>query len=151
MKKSISISLATILVIALSGLILVQVEEERAMTALGLKEGVLQPCPNRQNCHNSDDPQEKFQIPAIADPEGKKWSRLVEVMAQLPRTELIVDEGNYRHFTQTSARMRFVDDIEFHFRPQQGEIAVRSASRLGYRDFGVNMQRIEHVRALLKE
>lgn len=151
MKKSISISLATILVIALSGLILVQVEEERAMTALGLKEGVLQPCPNRQNCHNSDDPQEKFQIPAIADPEGKKWNRLVGVMAQLPRTELVAEEGTYRHFTQTSARMRFVDDIEFHYRPEREEIAVRSASRLGYRDFGVNMQRIEHVRALLGE
>ena len=121
------------------------------MKAVGLQEGGLQPCPNRQNCHNSDDPQEKYQIPAISDPTGEKWNRLIEVMAQLPRTELILEEGNYRHFTQTSARMRFVDDIEFNYRAEEGEIAVRSASRIGYRDFGVNMQRIEQVRTLLEE
>ena len=120
------------------------------MKNLGLQEGLLQPCPNRQNCHNSDDPQERFQVSAIPDPTGEKWNHLVEVMAQLPRTKMVAEEGNYRHFTQTSARMRFVDDIEFHYRPEQGQIAVRSASRLGYRDFGVNLKRIEEVRSLLE-
>ena len=116
----------------------------------GIEEGRLKPCPNRENCRNTDDPQEKFQIAAIDDVGGEKWQRLIEVLARLPRTKLVSQNENYRHFTQTSKMMRFVDDIEFHNRPEIGKIAVRSASRLGYRDFGVNEERIEQIRTLLE-
>lgn len=117
---------------------------------LGVKEGSLTACPNRDNCRNSDDPQEKFQIAAITDSDGEKWQRLADVMSSLPRAKLISQSENYLHFTQSSKLMRFVDDIEFHNRPEIGEIAVRSASRLGYRDFGVNMDRVENIRTILK-
>jgi uncharacterized protein (DUF1499 family) len=43
----------------------------------------------------------------------------------------------------------FVDDLELHLRAAEGVIAVRSASRLGYSDLGVNRRRIEDLRALL--
>jgi len=122
-------------------------EENKLVT--GIEEGRLKPCPNRENCRNSDDPQEKFQIAAINDVSGEKWQGLIDVMARLPRTKLVSQNESYRHFTQTSKLMRFVDDIEFHYRPEIGEIAVRSASRLGYRDFGVNEERIEQIRKLL--
>jgi uncharacterized protein (DUF1499 family) len=40
----------------------------------------------------------------------------------------------------------FVDDLELHLRPQENAIAVRSAARLGYSDFGVNRRRVENLR-----
>ncbi|MER2506834.1 MAG: DUF1499 domain-containing protein, partial [Azonexus sp.] len=43
----------------------------------------------------------------------------------------------------------FVDDVEFWFDPVTGTIQVRSASRIGRKDFGVNRQRVERLRARL--
>lgn len=141
--------MGVILLISGCGFVLTQYSEDEVIKNLGLQNGLLKSCPNRDNCRNSDDPQERFQITAISDPAGSKWQRLDEIMTQLPRTKLVSETDSYRHYTQTSKVMRFIDDIEFHYRPESGEIAVRSASRLGYRDFGVNMQRIESVRTLL--
>ena len=45
--------------------------------------------------------------------------------------------------------MRFVDDVEFWVDPAAGVVQVRSASRVGRKDFGVNRARIENVRARL--
>lgn len=118
---------------------------------IGIQNGLLQQCPNRDNCVNSDDPQEKFQIEAIDDPTGTKWKKLNQVVLSLPRTELISEVENYRHFTQTSKLMRFVDDIEFYNRPESGQIAIRSASRVGYSDWGVNRKRVETIRELLDQ
>ncbi|MFT5144176.1 MAG: hypothetical protein ACI84D_002808, partial [Thalassolituus oleivorans] len=49
----------------------------------------------------------------------------------------------------TSFFFRFVDDLELHHRPSLGIIAVRSASRIGRKDFGVNRKRVEQLRDLL--
>ena len=45
--------------------------------------------------------------------------------------------------------MRYVDDVEFWFDPVNMVIQVRSASRLGKGDLGVNRARIESLRATL--
>jgi uncharacterized protein (DUF1499 family) len=47
--------------------------------------------------------------------------------------------------------MRFVDDAEFYLDEKAGVIHVRSASRLGSSDFGVNRARIESIRAKLAQ
>ena len=49
----------------------------------------------------------------------------------------------------TTRLMKFVDDAEFWFDPAAGEVQVRSASRLGRKDFGVNRARIEAIRPAL--
>ena len=118
-------------------------------TEPGITNNRLNPCINRDNCRNSDDPQDKFRVAPIADPDGSAWARIPEVMESLGRVQSIELRDDYMHFTQTSAFFRFVDDIEFHRRPESDEIAVRSASRLGYRDFGVNQERIDAIRSLL--
>jgi uncharacterized protein (DUF1499 family) len=46
--------------------------------------------------------------------------------------------------------MGFVDDVEFLHDPAKGVVHVRSASRLGRRDFGVNRERVERLRALIE-
>ena len=45
--------------------------------------------------------------------------------------------------------MRFVDDTEFWFDPAAQVVQVRSSSRVGHGDLGVNRERIEHIRARL--
>jgi uncharacterized protein (DUF1499 family) len=47
--------------------------------------------------------------------------------------------------------MGFVDDVEFLADRASGVVHVRSASRLGRRDFGVNRARIEELRAILEK
>ncbi|EHJ47780.1 hypothetical protein DFW101_1773 [Solidesulfovibrio carbinoliphilus subsp. oakridgensis] len=51
----------------------------------------------------------------------------------------------YIHATQSSARFGFVDDLEFLYDPNQGLLHARSASRVGYSDFGVNRRRLEAI------
>jgi uncharacterized protein (DUF1499 family) len=55
-------------------------------------------------------------------------------------------EENSVHAESVSALFRFVDDVEFFFDDHQKVIHVKSASRTGYYDLGVNRRRIEIVR-----
>ena len=59
-------------------------------------------------------------------------------------------EGNYLYAEFRTKLMRFVDDVEFLFDEKAGLIHVRSASRLGRRDFGVNRARIEALRSRIE-
>jgi uncharacterized protein (DUF1499 family) len=61
----------------------------------------------------------------------------------------VFESDDYLHAECRSAVFGFVDDLELHLRRQSNSIAVRSASRLGYRDFGVNRKRVERLRAVL--
>jgi uncharacterized protein (DUF1499 family) len=66
----------------------------------------------------------------------------------------VVNEENYIHAEFTSAVFRFVDDVEFLFtKEQDGEVMVdiRSASRVGHSDFGVNRKRMEDIRDKLNK
>jgi uncharacterized protein (DUF1499 family) len=62
---------------------------------------------------------------------------------------VITESDNYLHAECESAVFGFVDDLELHLRSLEGVIAVRSASRLGYSDLGVNRRRVERLRAML--
>lgn len=111
----------------------------------------LPPCPNRPNCVCSDSREkrhfiESYQLNVKAE---KTWMVLTEVISLLPRTTIISATKNYLHAEARSRIFRFIDDVEFHLRPQQNIIAVRSGARLGYYDFGVNRKRLEKIRATL--
>ncbi len=124
-------------------------ESHKVVPELGVVDGKLSPCPDKRNCLNSDDPQERFLTDPIDDPDGRIWATLNETVLSMPRTKLIDERPNYKRFTQTSAFFRFVDDVEFLYRPEQGEIAIRSASRVGFGDMGVNTARIAEIRRLI--
>jgi len=57
------------------------------------------------------------------------------------------EETGYLHEEFRSALFGFVDDVEFRMDEPAGRIDVRSASRTGYYDFGVNRRRVEEIRA----
>jgi len=86
---------------------------------------------------------------AFSVPPGEARRRLMSVVSSMKGAKLVTEEANYLHFTFTTAVMRFVDDVEFLIDPDTGRVEVRSASRVGYKDFRVNRQRVERVRSAM--
>lgn len=121
---------------------------------LGVENGQLKPCPSSPNCVSSQAADKKHAIEPIPYPGTAKEAvqALVTVLKSEERVEIVKATGDYLYVTYTSAVFRFVDDVEFHIVNSQDEgsvIQVRSASRLGYSDLGVNRKRIERIRGKL--
>jgi uncharacterized protein (DUF1499 family) len=119
---------------------------------LGVNNGRLTACPDTPNCVNSQAADEKHYIQAIRFPgtQPEVKGRLLKVLASEKRTKMVKIQDHYIRAAFTSALFRFVDDVEFYFPEIQGGetiIHVRSASRVGYFDFGVNRKRIERIRS----
>jgi uncharacterized protein (DUF1499 family) len=70
-------------------------------------------------------------------------------MTTWPGATLVTQRPGYLHAECRTKWMGFVDDVEFLLDPAARVIHVRSASRLGRRDFGTNRERIEAIRAAL--
>ena len=119
---------------------------------IGLVDERLKSCPSSPNCVCSDDTATGHTIEPLrlsVDP-AEAWSAAVKAVRTAARTRIVTDSGNYLHAEYASGFFGFVDDLELHLRPAEQIIAVRSASRLGYSDFGVNRRRIEILRATLR-
>ena len=118
---------------------------------LGVRGSVLSPCPASPNCVSSDAVDQAHQVApfSIAISPEQAWRAVRLAVSELPRTKIVTDTGQYLHAECRSALFRFVDDLELHLRPDEGQIAVRSASRLGYSDVGVNRGRVETLRRTL--
>ncbi len=126
---------------------------DSAPSSLGLTGGKLAPCPDSPNCVSSTatDPRHGIAGFALDRSLGAAKEELKQAVAKLPRVKLISEQDNYLHFECRSFLFRFVDDVEFHLDAATKTIHVRSASRVGHSDFGVNRRRIEAIRALLPE
>lgn len=107
----------------------------------------LAPVPNSPNCVSSRcEPSDTVHY--IAPLTGASLDDVRRVMATLPRTELVEESGDYLHYACTTRLFRFKDDVEFE---RDGDVVhVRSASRLGYGDLGVNRKRVEGLRTALR-
>ncbi len=115
---------------------------------LGVRDGVLRPCPGSPNCVSSEaGTPPKFLVQPFPAPAGAAdLTRLAAVVAAWPRTEIVTTRADYLHAEFTSLLMRFVDDVEFRYDATAGVIHVRSASRLGESDLGANRKRVEGLR-----
>lgn len=118
---------------------------------VGAQTSQLKPCPSSPNCVSTEAAQDKqhifpFKIKGSA---VVAWEELQRQVENLPRTKIVAVSDDYLHAECRSALFRFVDDLEFQLRPEQGIIAIRSAARTGYSDFGVNRKRVESLRATL--
>ena len=63
---------------------------------------------------------------------------------------MIFQDSSYIHAEFRTRLLRFVDDVEFRLESETNEIAVRSASRVGYSDLGANRRRLERLRGELE-
>ncbi len=115
---------------------------------VGLGKNGLQPCPDKPNCVTSKDGDEAHSIAPISYTAGKEAARekIKLILLEMERTYIITDQSDYLHVIFTSRVMRFKDDVEFWFPDDENTIHIRSASRMGYSDLGVNRKRVEEIR-----
>lgn len=109
----------------------------------------LAPCPRTPNCVSTQAPpgrQRMEPIPYGGTPAQVR-ERLLEVLRHHPRTRIVRQEPDYLKAECRSRIFRFVDDVELVFDDEARLIHFRSASRLGRKDFGVNRERMERIRA----
>lgn len=110
--------------------------------------GGLAPCPSSPNCVSSQAADEGRRVAPLrySDAEADARKRLLVVLRGMDGAQVRQDSGDYIHVEFRSAVFGFVDDVTFRFEPA-GEIQLRSASRAGYYDFGVNRRRVEAIRS----
>jgi uncharacterized protein (DUF1499 family) len=109
---------------------------------LGVREGRVAPCKRSPNCVSSQaNPADREHY--IAPIHGAMESVKNAVRA-FPRATIVKEEKDYLYAEFRTPLMRYVDDVEFFF--DGHVIHVRSCSRLGRRDFGVNRRRVEELR-----
>ena len=119
---------------------------------LGVRDGRLAPCPDRPNCVSSEATDDAHRVAALdftGDPAAA-LQRLDRVIAGQDSASIVTRRDGYLHAEFTTRLMGFVDDFEARVDLAAGVIQVRSASRLGYGDLGVNRGRVEAIRAAFR-
>ena len=119
----------------------------RSPVNLGVSDGRLTPCPGSPNCVSSQANAADQRVEPLyyAGEPAVARARLLETLNGMERAQIVRVDEHYLHTEFRSAVLGFVDDVEFLFSPP-GVIQVRSASRTGYYDFGVNRERVEAIR-----
>ena len=127
-------------------------------TDLGITNGRLKALPDTPNCVSSQaalsvgHPQLQnatiAPLPLGPDPAAT-MARLRQIVSALPGAQVVEQRGDYLYARFTTRWMHFVDDAEFWLDPAARVIQVRSASRVGRKDFGVNRLRVELIRERL--
>ncbi|MGI1670858.1 MAG: DUF1499 domain-containing protein [Neptuniibacter sp.] len=126
------------------------------MPKSGIKNGQLMPCPSSPNCVSSQAEDNAHFIEPIkaSGSLAQVKKTLMNVLLHSVRATVTQTEGNYIRAEFFSLIFRFVDDVEFLIveqGPDEILVHVRSASRVGYSDFGVNRKRIEKIRSRFSE
>ena len=121
------------------------------MPNLGIENDKLMACPSSPNCVSSQAGDEVHFIEPIKAKGSTSTvkSTLLKILNGSARTTIIQTEDNYIRAEFVSRFFRFVDDVEFlilEMSPDESVVHVRSASRLGHSDFGVNRKRVEKIR-----
>lgn len=109
--------------------------------------GELAPCA-RDHCVSSQEPGTKYFVEPLRYSGSREQARetLQRIVDGMPGAHVQTAAPDYLHATFTSRWMRYVDDLELLFPATDGLVQVRSSSRLGYSDFGVNRARVEALR-----
>ena len=116
---------------------------------LGVIGGRLSPCRRTPNCVSSQaDPADKEHYVAPIPFKGDAIAAVRKAVESMPRARVISADSHYLYAEFRSALLGYVDDVEFHY--DGSVIHVRSASRLGRRDFGVNRARVEELRKRIR-
>lgn len=116
----------------------------------GLVNGKLHHCPKSPNC-----------VCCCHDGTGhyltsslffrENFGQDQEFLSTHYNAEVVQRTPDYMHVVVTTPTMHFKDDLEFSVNKEKGVVLVRSASRVGYGDGGVNRARIEAIRTYLEK
>lgn len=109
----------------------------------------LAPCPASPNCVSSQaaDPGHRIDPIRFTGSPEEAVERLKSVVRKQPRTRIVAETPLSFRAEFTSAVFRFVDDVDVVADPVRSLLEIRSASRVGHSDLGVNRKRVERLRA----
>ena len=88
---------------------------------------------------------EEWEVDSIEKP----FKEVKEIIENIPRSVIVELDGDYLHAEVTSKWMKYVDDLEVSFVPESRKLLVRSESRVGESDLGVNQKRVDLLKSKL--
>ena len=98
----------------------------------------LEPCVEVAHCVR-----EEWEVKSIEEP----FEEIKTLIENSPRTEIVEIDGDYLHAESTSKWMKYVDDLEVSFLPESNILSIRSESRVGESDLGVNQKRVDLLKS----
>jgi uncharacterized protein (DUF1499 family) len=121
-----------------------------AWLSTAVAEPLLPPCPDSPNCVSSLADDERHAVPALKAGDTRESARaaLTTLLDNLPRVTWTQPDERRLQATFTTRLLRFTDDVDFYLH-DDGRVEVRSASRVGYYDFGANRRRVNALRNAL--
>ena len=110
-------------------------------------------CPGPSNCVSSEAQDVRHAVAPfrLAGDSTTGWQSMARIVASLPRSSIVKKTDTYLHAEFRSRVFRFIDDLELLLDPATGNVAIRSASRVGYSDLGVNRRRVKTLRQELMQ
>ena len=126
---------------------------EKEPSPLGVTNGKLSPCPESPNCVASQSDDKKHFIAPFSYEGSLAEAResLAALIKSMRRARIVTFKDDYIHAEFASRIFRFVDDVELFLDDKTKTIHLRSASRVGYWDLGINRKRMETIRALFEK
>ena len=125
---------------------------------IGVRDGKLKALVSTPNCVSSQaalQPDHPMRAHADIAPlqlngdAAATLARIKTIVQSMPGAMVVTDEPGYLYAQFTTRLMKYVDDTEFWFDAKANVVQVRSASRVGKKDFDVNRERVEAIRARL--
>ncbi len=112
----------------------------------------IEPCPKTPNCVSSIDTSRGHFIQPLEFSGSAKDAlyKLLQILNQFKGARVVTFEDNFIEAEFISSVFRFVDDVQFYLDDRKKIIHVKSASRVGFSDLGVNRRRIEKIRNQLE-
>ena len=98
----------------------------------------LKPCIEVAHCMRDEWNVNNFEEP---------FEKIKSIIENTPRTEIVEINGDYLHAEVTSKWLKYVDDLEVSFVPESNILLIRSESRVGDSDLGVNKKRVELLKS----
>jgi len=119
----------------------------RKQPELGLHQGRLLACPTTPNCVCSEWPSKNAFIEPIhySIAHADAWSGIKQAIVESGGL-ITLEDGHYLHARFVTPILRFVDDVELRIDMDAHLIHLRSASRVGHSDMGLNRKRLERIR-----
>jgi uncharacterized protein (DUF1499 family) len=109
---------------------------------------MLTPCPKTPNCVSSVDTDRRHFVHPLRFSGKIEDARknLLSILSKSKKARIVKVDDIFIHAEFTSRVFRFVDDVEFYIDDNSKLIHVKSASRVGFSDLGVNRRRVENIR-----
>ena len=101
---------------------------------------VLSECVEIEHCVK-----EEWEVSSIEQP----FNKIKQIIEKTPRSVIVKIDGDYLHAEVTSKWMKYVDDLEVSFVPESSKMLIRSESRVGESDLGVNQKRVDSLNSKL--